>query len=64
MHAKITDFGHIVWLTESELEDPEVMQELERLKAFGRIAVLCSGKWDSVRVLEKLLRENKELSDS
>lgn len=64
MLVRETVFGHIVWLTEEEINCQNVRQELERLKSQGKVAVFCSGGMEPMLVINKLLQENKELIDS
>lgn len=64
MLVKKTDFGYIVWLVDEEINSQTVQQEIERLKASERVAMLCSGDLEVVQVIEKLLRENKSPANS
>lgn len=61
MVVKKSDFGYIVWLTEEEMNCQAVAQEIERLKALGKVALFYSGSLELMQVIKRLLQENKEL---
>lgn len=58
MLTRETVFGYIVWLNEEEISDKEVEKEINKLKNQGRVAVFCSGRQDSLQIINKLLQEN------
>lgn len=64
MLTKKAEYGYIVWLTEEEKGCLSVLQEIERLKAIDKVAVLYSGNQDILKVFEKLLQQNKSLIDN